>query len=183
MHQPLPCPEARRRATAPRPLRSALLAALTTTLLLGLASPATAASPIGSRHRIGVGVAAGPLGVGPSAKFYWARNRAVQGVFGWYPGGAWSLAVDAVWEFGPAMRDFPGAFFFGIGPGVGVLMADDGLGGNTALAAISLVAEIGFHFRVVPLELVLGWRPTWRNTSGGRNVTTQVGAGGVRWYF
>lgn len=154
-------------------------------LLTGLLLPAvaTAGSPIGESRRIGVGVAAGSITTGPSVKFYYGSRRALQTVLGVSLDGIHSVSLDGVWEFGPAMRDFPGRFFVGVGPGVGLRWVGDGLGGSTTLATISLVAEVGFHFRVVPLELTLGWRPTWSTNQTGRSVTANYGSGGIRWYF
>lgn len=165
--------------------RAKLAPAAAALALLCLLTPvsAHAGSSIGSREKIGLGVAAGSLGIGPSAKFYWAPKRAVQAVIGLDLDGPIALSVDAVWQFGPAMRDFPGRFFVDIGPGVGVLIKDDGIGGSVTSLALSLVAEVGFHFSVVPLEVVLGWRPTWRRSDSGRNLTPVQGAGGIRWYF
>lgn len=172
-------------ANVARGRRTSVTSAAAAVALLCLLAPgvARAGSSIGTRDKIGLGVAAGSLGIGPSAKFYWAPKRAVQAVIGWDPGGPVALSVDAVWQFGPAMRDFPGRFFVDVGPGVGVLIKDDGIGGSVTSLALSLVAEVGFHFRIVPLEVVLGWRPTWRKADSGRSLTPVQGAGGIRWYF
>lgn len=176
-------PAVRRRLPVHPCPRALILACVTALGLLLAAPPRASAAPIGQGNNIGVGVAAGSLSVGPSLKYYWARNRALQAVLGYYPGGAMSLTVDALWEFGPASRGGSGRPHFGIGPGIGLLSTSTGFGGTNSLAAISLVLEGGWHFSAFPLELVIGWRPTWLSRSTSTSTFARYGSGGVRWYF
>ncbi|MCB9738232.1 MAG: hypothetical protein H6747_03120 [Deltaproteobacteria bacterium] len=71
-------------ANVARGRRTPLTSAAAVVALLCVLAPgiASAGSSIGTREKIGLGVAAGSLGVGASAKFYWAPKRAVQAVIG-----------------------------------------------------------------------------------------------------
>ena len=171
--------------SAPLISRTSRLALVAIALCVAAAwSPrAASAAQIGQGNNIGIGIAAGSLSIGPSLKYYWARTRAVQAVLGYYPSGAYSLSVDALWEFGPSTRGGPGRPHFGIGPGVGILSSSTGFGGTNSIAAISLVLEGGWHFGAFPLELIIGWRPTWLSNSNGNSSIARYGSGAVRWYF
>lgn len=129
-------------------------------LVLALAPAEGTAQEIGAGKQIGVGLGWGTFAAGLTGKYYLSTRSALQA----HLGSSFSvghhdhdsglgLSVDYVWEPSSLATAPAGRLFWGIGGG-GAVFSDEGGG-----LAVNGVAELGWHFAPVPIELVLDYRP------------------------
>jgi hypothetical protein len=137
---------------------------------------------IGQGKNFGVGLGGGSLVSGLTLKGYFNDKLAGQlfiggaGAYG-YGGFGFGLDGDIVYEFATIAESDVGELFLGAGGGAGfVYNSFYGAGSVNALF------ELGWHFREVPIELVIDYRPTFY--FGGFNNSLFAGFGGfVPWGF
>lgn len=146
-------------------------------------APATGqAQQIGAGKNIGLGLGWGTFAAGITGKFYMDSTSAIQGHLGstaeighyghyhnhdhdahdHHHGEGLGLSIDYVYEPNALATAPAGRLFWGIGGG-GAIFGGGGHGG----LAINGVAELGWQFSQVPIELVLDYRPFIAFGSGG----------------
>lgn len=145
---------------------------------------------IGQGKNFGIGVGGGSIVSGLTLKGYFSEDLAGQlfiggaGAYG-YPGYGFGLDGDIVAEFPITEAEGVGELFFGLGGGGGLYF-------NTFYGAgsVNLVAELGWHFTEIPIELVIDYRPTVVFGSYNDDVFTGLGpfvpwgfSGAFRFYF
>lgn len=170
--------------------RTASLLSLAAVALFGFAflSPAPAQSQeIGAGKDIGVGLGWGTFAAGLTGKYYMGPNSALQGhlgstyVIGYHDRGyhgyhdhdhgrfrdrGIGLSIDYVWEPAPIATAPAGRLFGGIGGGGAIFNIPYESHSHGGLA-VNGVAEIGWQFSPVPIEVVLDYRPYIAFAEGG----------------
>ncbi len=135
-------------------------------LLIGLAlllcSPQAIATEIGTSKTTGIGVSAGTLSGGLSAKIYRDNGMAIQGTLGSYTA-YWAnsllLTTDIITEVTTLFQEEAGRLLVTAGAGGSALMVS--FAGTSGLAlGVNGVAGLAWHFSDIPLEMTLEWRPT-----------------------
>lgn len=186
-----------------RPLVLVFLAAAFTLLLAAPTSAAAQADDepeaepatelIGEGADLGVGIGTGTFTSGLTGKAYVGEQAAFQlflgslGAFGRYGCGfgcGFSASADYVGEFDDLLEEVEaGELFLGAGGG-GFIYEWNGFG-----AGVNGVFELGWHFREVPVELIIDIRPVLGFDTGSfRSFNDEIffdidGGGAVRYYF
>ncbi|MBP48175.1 MAG: hypothetical protein CMH53_09590 [Myxococcales bacterium] len=149
-------------------------------VLLAMVPASLSAHQIGTKKRIGLGIASGNLINGFSPKYYFRRNLAVQanlGVWGQFDAVGASVDVLYTLPFRPALGSL-GRLQFNLGGGAMFYLKN----GEANIPAVNLAAELGLHLRGLPIEVIFGWRPQYR--FGIQTGDTPVGLGGaLRFYL
>jgi hypothetical protein len=154
-----------------------LLSSLLLSLGLSLAAAPAQAGTIGTTSRTGLGLGGGTFTSGVTVKHYLREGVAVQGVAGIGYGA--TLGADLVKEFPALVSVEEGELFWGVGGGAAIVTY-----GRAGLLGIAGVAELGWHFEDVPVEIVVDWRPVF--VTGDALISGFGGIGGagaVRYYF
>ncbi|QED28806.1 hypothetical protein FRD01_16485 [Microvenator marinus] len=148
-------------------------------LLVLFALPSTASAQwehskqIRSAGTFGIGVGSGTLAYGLSMKYFTTSNFAIQGNIGYwrgryfgrcgnndycryYGGNSFALSADAIFEQATIAgnNDIELAWNFGIGGGLGLSEYEDAIG-----AAVAGILGLEVLINVIPIDLVLEWRP------------------------
>jgi hypothetical protein len=163
-----------------------------------LAAPTSAGAqmetePIGEGENIGVGLGTGTYTSGLTGKAYLDEQAALQlflgslGAFGRYGCGfgcGFAISGDYVGEFDDLLEEVEaGELFLGVGGG-GFVYDWNGFG-----AGVNGVFEVGWHFREVPVELIIDVRPLLGFDTGSfRTFNDEIffdidGGAAVRYYF
>lgn len=145
-------------------------AALLTMALLTLSTTAAVAKPIRTPGRFGLGIGSGTIANGLSAKYFAAKDHALQFNAGTFGGGGikhrWNrfhgfgFSADYLFEM-PTIATAGRAFDLGwnIGAGVGLGLDDNDTRDDFFALAASFVLGLEFNFIPVPLDIVLEFRP------------------------
>lgn len=143
-------------------MRKLIPSLLATFVVLAVATPARAERPIHSSGRFGIGLGGGTISNGLSAKYYMTAGTAIQANLGSYGNGGdradfggFAASADFLLERGPLTTTgyFSLDWSFGLGAGVGVRDS------NTGIAAAGVLG-LELNFTVIPIDLVLEYRPT-----------------------
>lgn len=144
-------------------MQKTLIAVAPLAAILLMSTPAAADKPIHAAGRFGLGVGGGTISNGLSGKYYMTGATALQfnvGTFGGGEGrykdmGGFAVSADFLLERGPLTTTefFSLDWSFGLGAGVGV--RND----NTGIAAAGVLG-LELNFTVIPIDLVLEYRPT-----------------------
>lgn len=150
--------------------------------------------------QIGLGLGKGTLASGLTGKFYMSPGTALQAHAGYTAGWGWGSCRG-----GRGRYDYDCGSYYGFGLNVdmlgnvahlvnasaGRLSVNVGGGGalssggpfGTGLFAANGVAELGWHFSAVPVELAADWRPFIGFGSGGAFFSLFDFGFSARWYF
>lgn len=142
----------------------------------------SAEAVVGKDLTVGVGLSAGSVLSGLSAKLYVGEDFALQLCAGVFRNSGFGLGADAILEARPKWAPLQQRLFFGGGVGGAGISYTAGSDSAT-LIALSAVIEVGWQMQEVPLEFVIDARPTW--IIGDALAGAQVVSGGaaIRWYF
>lgn len=132
----------------------ALILAITGILSFAAIDDASAASPIRQGGNFGFGLGGGTGASGLSFKYFMGDASAVQANVGFLYSNGLSVSADYIIELPEFFSHEVLNIGAGIGPGVGVAVADNYFG-----AAVSGALGLEFNFNVIPIDLVLEWRP------------------------
>lgn len=178
--------------------RPVVLVFLAAAFALVLATPTPAGAqmetePIGEGENLGVGLGSGSYTSGVTGKFYVDEQSAFQlfvgslGAFGRYGCGfncGIAISGDYIGEFSDLLEEVSeGELFLGAGGGGFVY------NWNGVALGVNGVFEVGWHFRQVPVELILDIRPMLGFDTGSfRAFDDELffdidGGGAVRYYF
>ncbi len=148
-------------------------------LMLLTASPALA-----DMHgkKLGLGFGGGTIANGLTAKYYIGEDAAVQLMLGQRFSYGISVGVDYVMEFKPLAQGGAGRLFWGAGVGAGLLLYDVG-SHDANIIGVSGIVELGWHFKALPLEVVVDWRPTFFIGDYLGGLWLRGGGGAIRWFF
>lgn len=137
---------------------------------LALSAAPAEAKPVRTPGRFGLGIGSGTMANGLSAKYFAAKEHALQfnlGVFGgggidnrWRRFGGLGLSADYLFEM-PTLVKAGQAFelAWNVGAGIGIGLDDDDRGDDFFALAASFVLGLEFNFIPVPIDIVLEYRP------------------------
>ena len=174
--------------------RSVLILALFTGLLATAAPTSADASQIGAGKNLGLGIGGGTMSTtGLTVKSYLTPRTAVQGFLDIDAWRGYGLGADYMWEFDRLGKGSAGELFWGAGIG-GAVRMNSGYADNSTGIGIAAVIELGWHFRELPLEIILDLRPGLRfggyydyhykhNYKYGRVPQLITSQAAIRWYF
>ena len=155
--------------------------AIVTTLTI---APGLSKAEIGQDQAIGAGVGVGSVHTSFTARYYFHRHFVAQAFVGAYEFGS-GVAVDGdvVMPFGPFWENDDIALGFGIGGGGGTVLhgfEDEA----DAIFFANGVGELYMHFKDVPIELIVDWRPTiLLGDDKHSGLALAEGRAAARWYF
>ena len=136
---------------------------------------------------LGVGLGAGTLATGVTAKYFFNSRNALQALVGVYGsllfgGRGYSGGVDYIREMPTLLRGNAATVNWNFGAGAGVISYSHQRQDAT-LFSLSGVLGLGVQFRGAPLEVVAEWRPsvTFGQYQAGAKLSESGGA--LRWYF
>lgn len=125
-------------------------------------SPLASATEIGTSKTTGIGISAGTLAGGLSAKFYRENDMALQVTVGSYTNnwaGNLLVAADLTTNITTLFQDAAGQLLVNVGAGGAVVMYNiAGISGGS-LGANAILGLV-WQFSDLPLEMTLDWRPT-----------------------
>ena len=137
---------------------------------------------VGKDLAVGVGLTAGSVLSGLSAKLYVGEDFALQLCAGVFRNSGFGIGADATLEARPKWAPLQQRLFFGGGVGAAGISYTAGRDSAT-LIGLSAVVEVGWQMQDLPLEFVIDARPTWviGDLLAGAQVVS--GGGSIRWYF
>ena len=144
--------------------------------------PAPSEAVVGKDLNVGVGLSAGNLLSGVSAKLYLDDDVALQMCLGAYVHSGFGVGLDGTLEARPRWAVLQNRLFWvgGIGvAGVSYTVATD----SATLLAVSAIVEVGWQLQDLPLEFVLEARPYWVFGDKDAGAHPVSGGGSIRWYF
>lgn len=134
----------------------ALILAITGMLSFVAIDDASAATPIRQGGNFGFGLGGGTRASGLSFKYFMGDASAIQANVGYtYGHRGLGVSADYIIELPEFFTNEILNIGAGIGPGVGLSLGDNYFG-----ASVSGALGLEFNFNVIPIDLVLEWRPT-----------------------